>query len=178
MAFVNQFQATQFAPRKLKTLQVLCQECVQEIGDLFVPLAGVTDLDDIESIAIEPVDNPMILTTQVLPGKVVNIGVVPALLEVELEGEEDTIEIPVQVPFQGEVVCPGIMPGEPINVQKHDIQLEGLVTAAFLQAAVDAAGAVTQTATIIVKAVVRACVIVSREELLKINAASQFCPCP
>ncbi|RYD05337.1 hypothetical protein N752_09840 [Desulforamulus aquiferis] len=37
MGFVNQVTASNFVDQKIKVLKVICQECVQEIGDLIIP---------------------------------------------------------------------------------------------------------------------------------------------
>ncbi|RYD05336.1 hypothetical protein N752_09835 [Desulforamulus aquiferis] len=98
------------------------------------------------------------------------MGVVPVRLLVD-----DCVIYPLlEVPFQGVVECTGAEPDDETNIQKHDLHVEGIVFSPIQK---------YDTATcalnlhLIIKAIVKACVIVSREEILKVNAASQMCNC-
>ena len=173
MSFVNQVSQTQFFDQSIKTLKVLCKQCVQEIGEVTVPApTGVTlDVNTGQlnvTVTLELVGPPQIRNITVLPGKVVNEGVVPIRLLVNGRVIFQLLEIP----FQGIVECPGAEPGD--NVQKHDIQVEGLIVSPVRLLAPDL---VTLTLNLVLKVIVKTCVVISRETILKVNAASQLC-CP
>lgn len=173
MAFVNQVLPDNFVNQKIKVLKVLCQECVQETGTVTIPVPGIPALEDIVSIDIVATGPPTIQTIEVLNGKVVNVGTVPAALTITILDVELPIEIPIPaIPFSGEIECPGVVPDGTINVQKHDLQLEGITATAIPLVDGVADFGVLVTATI------SACVIISKEAILKVNAASQFCACP
>jgi hypothetical protein len=173
MAFVNQVLPDNFVNHKIKVLKVLCSECVQETGTVTIPVPGIPALEDIVSIDIVATGPPAIGTIEVLNGKIINVGTVPAALTITILGVELPITIPIPaIPFSGEVVCPGVVPDGTINVQKHDLQLEGLTATPIplVEGVVDFGVLVTAT--------IQTCVIISKETILKVNAATQFCPCP
>lgn len=173
MAFVNQVMPDNFVNQKIKVLKVLCQQCVQETGTVTLPVPGIPALEDIASIDVVATGPPTIQNIQVLNGKVVNVGTVPAAVTITILGVELPIEIPIPaIPFSGEIECPGVVPDGTINVQKHDLQVEGITATAIplVEGVVDFGLLVTAT--------VQACVIISKETILKVNAATQFCPCP
>lgn len=172
MAFVNQIVPSHFVNQRLKSLRVLCQERVNEFGDPTIPLAGVDValLDQIQ-VTITAVGTPVIQVLEAVPNKVVNIGYVPVTLSIVV-AEIINLDITVNVPFQGVVECPGVLPGD--NIQKHDIQVLGVVNTPITQYGV-VAGALVPTVALLLKAVVELCIVVGREEILKINAASTFC---
>lgn len=172
MAFVNQVLSDNFVNQKIKVLKVLCSECVQETGSVTIPVAGITALEDIASIDVVATGAPTIESIQVLDGKVINVGTVPAALTITLLGVDIPIEVAIPaIPFSGEVVCPGVVPDGTINVQKHDLQLESL-TATAIPVIDDVA-----TFGVLVTATIKACVIISKETIMKVNGATQFCPC-
>lgn len=143
---------------------MICRGLVQEEGDVTIPApAGVAD---VVSVAVEPVGPPEIRSVTVLPGKVVNQGVVP--VRVSVAGV--VVIQRLEVPFQGSFDCPGAQPGD--LVQKHDLR-----TAAVDVALVQVLGpdGVTQIPSLRIKVVVRACLIVAREALLLVNAAALVC---
>lgn len=175
MGFVNQVTTSNFVDQKIKVLKVLCQECVQEIGDLIIPAPTGLTLDSKTGllnapVTLELIGPPQIRTTEVLMGKVINMGVVPVRLLVD----NGVICQLLEVPFQGVIECPSAEPDDEINVQKHDLQVEGIVFSPIqMYNNVECA----LNLHLIIKVIVKACVIVSREEILKVNAASQFCAC-
>lgn len=173
MAFVNQILPSQFVNQHLKTLRVLCKERVNEFGDLTIPLAGVDValLDQIQ-VTITAVGTPVIQVLEAVPNKIVNVGFVPVTLNIVVAGIINLVGITVNVPFQGVVECPGVLPGD--NIQKHDIQVLGVIDTPITQFAV-VAGALVPTVALLLKVVVELCIVVSREEILKISAASTFC---
>ncbi len=173
MAFVNQIVPSQFVNQRLKSLRVLCQERVNEFGDLAIPLAGVDValLDQVQA-TITAVGTPVIQVLEAVPNKVVNIGYVPVTLSIVVAEIINLVDITVNVPFQGVVECPGVLPGD--NIQKHDIQVLGVVDTPITQYAV-VGGVLVPTVALLLKAVVELCIVVGREEILKINAAPTFC---
>lgn len=173
MAFVNQIVPSQFVNQHLKALRVLCKERVNEFGDLAIPLVGidVALLDQLQ-VTITEVGTPVIQVLETVPNKAVNIGFVPVTLNIVIPNVLNLVGITVNVPFQGVVECPGVLPGD--NIQKHDIQVLGVVDTALLQFEVVAA-ALVPTIAVVLKVVVELCLVVSREEILKIGAASTFC---
>ncbi|ABZ82651.1 hypothetical protein HM1_0026 [Heliomicrobium modesticaldum Ice1] len=174
MAFVNQIQQATFFPQNLKSLRVLCQQCVQETGDVIIPLPTVPALADIVNVTVVPTGNPEIRTTTVLPGKVVNMGVVPVSVTITILGVVLPITIPlIEIPFEGIVECPGAQPGD--IVQKHDIALEAVVSQPVQLLPVVGEALVVGLE---LQAIVKACIVVGREEVLTVNAANPFCNCP
>lgn len=173
MAFVNQVQPSQFFNQHLKVLQVVHKQVVNEFGDLTIPLAGVNAAD----IGLVQVTNivagtPEITVMEALPGKIVNIGFVPVTLTITVLDIIDLVGITVNVPFQAVIETPGVLPGD--NIQKHDIQVLGVIdTPVTLFEIVD--GVLEVTVGLQLKVVVELCLVVAREEILKVNAATTFC---
>lgn len=165
MAFVPlQVSTPRFVDQEIKALKVLCRALVQEEGDVTIPApAGVVDLTN---VTVEPAGPPEIRSTTVLPGKVVNQGVVP--VQVSVAGV--VVIQRLEVPFQGTFECPGAQPGD--VVQKHDLRVAGIDVALVQVLGPDG---ITQIPSLRIKVVVRACVIVAREVLFLVNAAELFC---
>lgn len=176
MSFVNQVTTDSFVNQKIKVLKVLCTECLQEEGFITIPSPAGLTFDPLTGllnapVTLEPLGPPQIRTIEVLVGKVINMGVVPVRLLVN-----NCIICPLlEIPFQSAVDCPGAVPDGTINVQKHDIQVEGLI---FSPIRLLHKSDCTLKLHLILKAVVKLCIVISREEILKVEAASQFCPCP
>lgn len=175
MAFVNQVTPDTKFDQKIKVLKVICQEFVQEAGDITIPAPANLTLDLNTGtlnapVTLELVGPPQIRTIEVLEGKVVNMGIVPIRLMVK----DSVICQLLEIPFQNVIKCPGAKPDGSTNVQKHDLQVEGLILSPVQLLNKD----YTLKLNLIIKAIVKACVIVSREEILKVEAASQFCPSP
>ncbi|MDO7788678.1 hypothetical protein [Desulforamulus aquiferis] len=180
MAFVNQVSTTNFVPQKLKVLKVLCQDCFQEMGTTAFPgLAVGIDLPvaDLDLLVFDvEAGIPTVPNITVLPNKVLNTISVPLTVTVTLLGVEVlTLDIPGFF-ITGEIVCSGIVPDGTVNVQKHDLQvLEPIVPVVADFTVVD--GLITEL-TLLITVIVEGCAVISREEILKVNAASLFCPCP
>lgn len=175
MAFVNQVTTSNFVDQKIKVLKVLCQECLQEIGDLIVPAPVGLTMDPKTGklnahVTLELIAPPQIRTIEVLMGKVINMGIVPVRLLVD----NCVIYNYLEVPFQGIIECPSVESDDETNVQKHDLQVEGMT---FSPIQMYDAAECNLKLYLIIKVVVQACVVVSREEILKVNAASQVCVC-
>ncbi|WP_031516911.1 DUF3794 domain-containing protein [Desulfofalx alkaliphila] len=175
MAFVNQYTTDTKVDQKIKVLKVLCQECLQEVGDLTIPAPANLTLDLHTGklnapVTLEVAGSPQIRTVKILMGKVILMGVVP----VRLEFNKGVVCQSFEVPFQSVVHCSSVDPEENVDVQKHDVQVEGLVYSPVQVP--DHHG--KMHLSLIIKAVVKLCVIVSREDILKVEAASQFCACP
>ena len=173
MSFVNQINQSQFFEQSIKVLKVLCKQCVHEIGEVTIPAPSNLQLIDPSTgqldhvISLELIGPPQIRNITILPGKVINEGVVPVRLLVDCH----TIHCLLEIPFQGIVECPGIEPGD--NVQKHDIKVEGLIFSPVRLLDNNQ----ELKLNLIIKVIVTMCVIVSRESIMKVNAANQFC-CP
>lgn len=176
MAFVNQTNPENFVDQKIKVLKVYCQECFQEAGDIIVPAPANLTIDPETGqlsapVTLELIGPPQIRTIEVLNGKVVNMGIVPVRLLVNNSVFCQLLEIP----FQGIIECSSVEPDGTTNVQKHDLQVEGLIVSPIQLFDADEC---TLKLHLILKAIVKTCVIISREEILKVKAANQFCPCP
>ncbi|HCF49924.1 MAG TPA: hypothetical protein DER60_06560 [Syntrophomonas sp.] len=174
MGFVNQVSQTQFLDQNIKTLKVLCTQCIQENGEITISAPSGVTLDVTTGqlnvpVTLELAGSPQIRNITVLQGKVVNEGIVPVRLLVD--GQE-IIKL-LEIPFQGIVECSGVEPGD--NIQKHDLQVEGLIVSPVRLITGDLA---CLTLNLILKAIVKACIVISRETILKINAANPFCTCP
>lgn len=110
--------------QRLKTLVVLCEQTVQEVGEVIIPLpAGVTIDPLTGTLNVQPTLTVMgdpILNSTVLPDKVVDYGWVHTLLSIT------GIPVPVSahyaIPLQAHIECPGVLPGD--HVQKFPT-LEG-----------------------------------------------------
>lgn len=171
MAFVNQVSQADFNVEEIKTLNVLCREEVQEFGDLAIPAPAGVELDVTTGqlnvqVDLELVGPPQIRTIEVLPDKVINMGVVPVRLVV---AGVVVIQL-LEIPFQGVVECRGARPGD--NVQKHDVRVLGTTISPVQVLAVDG---VTLTLNLLLKVVIRLCLVVSREAILRVNANKPFC---
>lgn len=176
MGFINQVNPDNFVEQKVKLLKVCCQECVQVAGDITIPAPANLTLDPETGllnapVSLELVGEPQIRTIKVLMGKVVIMGIVPVRLLVD---NCVTCQL-LEVPFQIIVDCSCAEPDGSINVQNHDLQVEGLVISPIR---LFNAEECTLNLNLIIKAIVKVSVIISREEILKIKAANQFCPCP
>lgn len=177
MAFVNQSSAANFVPQKIKVLKVLCQECFQEMGTtpLAITLPTVITPADLAllEITVTP-GTPTVTNFTVLTNKVVNSIAVPLTVTVVLLGVTlATITLPgVGALVTGEINCPGVVPDGTVNVQKHDLEVLQPITPVIVS--LDATGLILNLA---ITVIVEGCAVVSKEEILKVNAASLFCSC-
>ena len=156
---------------EIKVPNVICRKSIQEYGDLVVQApAGITMnrntgcLD--QHLRIEPAGSPQLRTVTVIPGKVVNMGVVPIRL---LANDQVVFQL-LEVPFQAVIECPGAMPGD--LVQKHDFQVEGF---ALAPVCLPAQGCPVLQLHIIIKVIVEFCLVVARESILRVEAVQPFC---
>ena len=160
-----------FFDQRIKVPVVVCQEEVQEVGDLEIPAPVGVTFDPVtglleQIVTLVATGLPVLTTTTVLPGKIVNQGFVPVSLFVN--GVETVTGL--TIPFQGEIECPGVVPGPGVIVQKHDVQIEGFSVGAFTTTV-----AGVTTVTLVLKVVLALCLIVARETIIKVNAAEVFC---
>ncbi len=160
-----------FFDQRIKVNRVLCQKFVQEYGDITIPappgiiLDVTTGLLNVK-ITLERAGTPQIRNLTVLPGKVINQGVVPVRLLVD---NLVVIQL-LEIPFQAVIDCPGAQPGD--IVQKHDLQIEGFTVAPIQLLAADL---ITLELNLILKVVLEFCLVVASERILKVNAAETFC---
>lgn len=164
--------STRFFDQRIKVPKVICTEQVQEVGQVTIPAPAGLTLDVLTgllnaTVSLQLAGTPQIRSITVLPNKIVNMGVVPVSLSVNNVVAIQLLEIP----FQAEVECPGAAPGEDI-VQKHDVEVEGF---AISPVQILAGTPAVLTLSLILKTVVNVCVVVSKETILKINAAEPFC---
>ncbi len=158
-------------PEDIKVPEVVCRQSVQEFGDLVMPAPPGLVMDNKtgllqQAIKLEPAGDPQLRSVVVLPGKVINIGVVPVRLLVEGTVAAQLLE----VPFQGVIECPGAQPGD--LVQKHDFQVEGFAIAPIR---LPEACSPTLQLHLIIKVVVQYCLVVAHETILRVEAAKFFC---
>lgn len=181
MAFVNQFQPLAFNNLRFKVLQVLCtREGINETG--FADFAAITGagagtltantsgellLDgtviDPTTVTVAPVAiNPITLVNQFISnGKVFNVLTV--LVNVFVAGIQiNGAPLPITVTGEIECDCP-IIPTD--NIQKHDVTFVGGTVAAALAPA----------PVVRVTVDVDLCLVVSRETIVRLNAAIPFC---
>ncbi|NLN18926.1 MAG: hypothetical protein GX162_06610 [Firmicutes bacterium] len=156
---------------EVKVLTVVCRKVVQEIGDLTIPAPPGIIFDEKsgqlkQQVTVELAGNPQIRTVTILPDKAINQGVVPVKLLVDKR-----IVIPLlEIPFQSVLECPGADPRDVL--QKHDIQVEGFSLSPIRLLDKDPC---TLKLYLILKVVVKACIVVARETILRIDAARPFC---
>lgn len=172
MADQLDFIDNRFFHQRIKVPRVICQQFVQEFGDLTIPApAGVildlnTGLLNV-TVTLELAGTPQLRTITILPDKVINQGVIPVRL---LVNNVVVIQL-LEIPFQAVIDCPGARPGD--IVQKHDFQIEGFTVTPVRILAADL---VTLQLNLILKVVLEFCLIVASERVLKVNAAEPFCP--
>ena len=158
-----------FFNQRVKVPLVVCQQHVQEFGDITIPAPPGLILDPLTgqlnaAVTLSLAGTPVLRTVTVLPDKVINQGVVPVSLSVD-----GVVAIPlIEIPFQAVMDCPGARPGD--IVQKHDFQIEG-----FSISPVQGSVAGVPTLNLVLKVVVEFCLIVASERILKVNAAETFC---
>jgi hypothetical protein len=153
-------------PEQIKVPGVLCNVKIQEIGDLVIPAPSGVTMDEktgmlCQEVRLELNGAPSLRTVTILPGKVINMGVVPVRLLVNGIVVHQLLEIP----FQNVIECPGAQPGD--LVQKHDVQIEGFSIAPIRL--FDPCKPCLQL-HLILKVVVYACVIVAQETILRVQA--------
>lgn len=73
----------------------------------------------------------------------------------------------------GLIECPGVVPDGTVNVQKHDLQVLQPIAASVVNF-----NQLTGILTLLITVVVDGCAVISKEDILKINAASLSCLCP
>jgi hypothetical protein len=155
-----------FFDHKIKTNVVINEQKVQNFGDVTIAAPAGLTFDFTTGlfnlpVTVEQVGSPQLLTNTILPGKIVNQGIVT--VNVLVNG---TVSIQnLQIPWQDVVDVPGISQLD--LVQKHDFQIEGFSIAPVL-----IAGALN----LIVKVVYEYCLIAATERVIKVNAADLFCP--
>lgn len=158
-------------PEQIKVPTVLCRHQVQEIGDITIPAPPGVTIDEKtgmlqQDVRIELAGAPSIRTLTILPGKVINMGVVPVRLIVE---DRVVIHL-IEIPFQNVVECPGAEPGD--LVQKHDVQIEGFALSPIRLLTCDPT---CLRLHLILKVVLQACIIVAEESILRVHATRPFC---
>lgn len=170
MAFVNQVSAANFVPQKIKVLKVLCQECIQEMGTSTraVTLTSTPSLNNIKVLSVKATGEPEITDIAVTDTKVINQGFVPVAVTFAI-GQTTQPVFNTTATFQGEVECPGLSPSEIVNVQKHDLQVVN-VSAVPVQI-------IGNILSFEITVTIKGCVIISKEAILKVNAATMFCTC-
>ncbi|MGI6083279.1 MAG: hypothetical protein ACOYEP_10435 [Limnochordia bacterium] len=156
---------------EVKVLTVVCRKVVQEIGDLTIPAPPGIIFDEKcgqlkQQVTVELAGNPQIRTVTILPDKAINQGVVP----VKLLADKRVVIPYLEIPFQSVVECPGADPRDVL--QKHDIQVEGFSLSPIRLLHKDLC---TLKLHLILKVVVKACIVVARESILRIDAARPFC---
>lgn len=97
---------------------------------------------------------------------VAGISVVPVRL---LADGQVVIQL-LEIPFQSVLECPGAEPGDVL--QKHDFQVEGFSLSPIQLLNGDMC---TFRLHLILKVVVKTCVVVGRETILRVDAARPFC---
>jgi hypothetical protein len=162
---------TEMHPEHIKVNSVICRHTVQEFGDLIIPAPNGVTLNERtgkleQEVGLEPAGPPILRTVTILPGKVINMGVVPVRLLVERQTAIKLIEIP----FQHVLDCPGAEPGD--LVQKHDVQIEGFSLSPIRLLEPDLC---CLRLHLILKVVLKACIIVAQETILRVDAARPFC---
>ena len=155
---------------EVKVLAVVCREVRQEVGDLTLPAPAGVVFDKKsgqlkQKLTVELAGSPQVRTVTVIPGKVINQGIVPVRLLVDGRVVVQYLEIP----FQSVLECPA-EPGD--VVQKHDMQVEGFSLSPIQIPNEDLC---TLRLHLIIKVVIRACIIVARETILRVNATRLFC---
>jgi len=155
---------------EIKVPQVICRQKVQEFGDLQIPAPYGVTMDPCtgklkQKIVLEPKGEPQIRVVQIIPDKIIVIGVVPVLLLVDGKLVIQKLE----VPFQGILKCPGALPGD--LVQLHDFQVEGFAVAP-IQIPEDDCDSLRLH--LILKVIVHYCIVVAKESILRVQAAK---PC-
>ena len=162
---------SRFFNQRVKAAKVICQQCgVQEFGEVTIPApAGVT-LDPVTGelsvpVTLEQAGPPQVRTVTILPGKVIDQGVVPVNVLVNnlvvIQG--------LEIPFEGIVECPGVLAGD--IVQKHDFQVLGFSITPVQGLPVGGIAPLN----LVLKVVVEFCLVVTSERILKVNTAETFC---
>lgn len=110
---------------------------------------------------------PELLSTTIIPGKVMNTGVVYAdLVITSLSGTRLASQANIPILWHDVLPSPGAQPGD--MVQKHDFLVEGFEN---VSGYCDCQGKLW----LLLAVVVRYCVVVSSERILQIEAAEPFC---
>ncbi|WP_422444631.1 hypothetical protein [Thermoanaerobacterium sp. DL9XJH110] len=151
--------------QKLKTLVVVCEQNVQEIGEIRITAPPGVILDPITGLLnVKPtltvVDNP-VLNDATLDGKVINYGWVKVLLTIT------GIAVPVSsyyaIPLQGHISCPDIQPGDHVQ---HFPKLEG--TLVYALPSVDPVTGSLSTGVLSLKVAYDVKIVVAREQLVSV----------
>lgn len=110
---------------------------------------------------------PELLSTTIIPGKVMNTGVVYAdLVITSLTGVKLASQSNIPILWHDVLPSPGAQPGD--IVQKHDFLIEGFED---VSAYCDCDGKFW----LVLAVVVRYCIVVASERILQIDAAEPFC---
>lgn len=110
---------------------------------------------------------PELLSTTILPGKVMNTGVVYAdLVITSRTGTKLASQSNIPILWHDVLPSPGVQPGD--VVQKHDFLIEGFED---VVAYCDCDG----TFWLVLAVVVQYCVIVASERILRVEATETFC---
>ncbi|HHT91153.1 MAG: hypothetical protein QM451_02510 [Bacillota bacterium] len=110
---------------------------------------------------------PELLSTTIIPGKVLNTGVVYVdLVITSLTGTKLASKQEIPILWHDLVPSPGAMPGD--MVQKHDFEIEGFEDVVGY---CDCEGRFR----LVLAVVVRYCLVIAAERILRVEAAETFC---
>lgn len=164
------------ATHSLKTLKVICQTKTQERGHLVIKAPSGVTFDKktncfSPNLGLKLLGPPVLRDLEVCVDKVVNQGIIPVSL-IDKCTLEPTVLIPyLEVPFIGHVDCPCALPND--IVQKHDVEVECSSLSAFC--AIDPECPKRQRLMLSIVVVIRMCIIVARETIIKVEGAEPFC---
>jgi len=110
---------------------------------------------------------PELLSTTIIPGKILNTGVVYVdLIITSMTGVKLASRTNIPIVWHDVLPSPGAEPGD--IVQKHDFQIEGFEdVAAYCDC--------DNKLRLLLAVVLRYCVIVASERVLRVEAAEAFC---
>ncbi len=168
---------TQTQHKRVKVPMVIDNDnCVQVIGRK--EIAGPANLSFVdgkfescgERVKVELVrgnKHPELLSTTIIPGKVMNTGVVYVdLVITSRAGVKLASKSNIPILWHDVLPSPGAQPGD--IVQKHDFQIEGFEDVAGYCDCDD-------KLRLVLAVVIRYCLVVASERILKVEAAETFC---
>ena len=157
------------ANETIKTLAVVSDVTVQKVAELTIPAPTGVTVDPTTgalSLAVTAtVTGAPVLNATVLPDKIVNYGFVPASITVA--GTPTPISL--FLPIQRETDVVGALPGDDVE---EFATLEGTVVYGYPVAAIDALPAGNN---LVIKAVFRVRIIVSRLSIVSVQTAPPIC---
>lgn len=164
------FIDNRFMHRRIKTLEVICTEQVQAVLD--DPLGPFSLSGILEPSTGELLPGLRIVVTDIDPG----VGVMPNkicdvfVIAFQIVNATGAVLLAQTATVSEDVRCPGagVGPGQTV-VQKHDIQV------GFCLIPVDTNEDGTFD-SFFITVDVEYCLVVAKETILKINAATPFCP--